>query len=423
MRSTLRPFLFVACAAVFAPMALAQPAASADTQELTPEVKQQLLERVTKVISENAYVPGVDFTKWNEFMGKQKEAIDKAKTPLELTNALNRAMREFGFSHIVLSSPEATKMMRERKMVGLGVRIAVIEEGIRIEYVFPKGGADEAGIQVNDIIIEANGKKPEGREAFAGDEGTKIKVKVKKPNGTIKDLEVTRKSFSTVMPETLTWPEKDVAVLTIPDFMTYDMQRVDRLIEEANKKAKMMIVDLRSNGGGAVLNLLHLCGRILPPNAEIGTFINRRTVRTYVEQTKGKETDLVEIAKWSKDKLRGMRGTSSPSFNGAVTVLINGGTGSASEMMAAAIREIRGGAVIGSPSAGAVLASFMMPMPGGFTLQYPFQDYVTIKGLRLEGNGVKPDIAAPMPGPGEPDKAVLAAVKWYRDQQATQAKK
>lgn len=423
MKATFKTLGLVATLASSIAAAWAQPAATPkDNETFTPEVKQKVLDDMTRILTTRAYVPGQDFSKFKEFLEKQKEAVDNSKTPGEFALAINRALEEFGFSHITLSTPEATKAMQERKMVGLGVRISTNEEGVRLEYVFENGGAHDAGLEVGDTIIQVNGEKPRGREAFVGDEGTKIKVKVKRANGEIKDFEVVRKTFSTVLPETLAWPEKDVAVLTVPDFMTYNMKRVDDFIAEANGKAKLLIIDLRGNGGGRVLFLQHLAGRLFPKGAAMGTFINRSTVQKYVEEKKGKETDLQAIAEFSKDKVIGIRGESSPYFEGKIACLINGGSGSASEMMAAGIREIEGGVIVGTKSAGAVLASLMQPISHGFMLQYPFQDYVTIKGLRLEGNGVKPDIEVPTHRPGEPDKGVAAAIDWFRKKDATAQK-
>lgn len=401
--------------------AWAQPAADAkDNAEFSQEAKKQVLDDMTAILTTKAYVPGHDFSKWKEMLGKDKDAIDKAKTPGEFAMIINKAFAEFGFSHITLATPEANKAMRERKMVGLGVRIATVDEGVKLEYIFDKSGAADAGLQVGDVIIEVGGQKPRGREAFVGDEGTKVKIKVKRGDKVL-DFEVTRKTFSTVLPETISWPEKDVAVLTIPDFMTYNMSRVDDLIREANGKAKLMIVDLRGNGGGRVLFLQHLAGRLFPKGSAMGTFINRASVERYVKEKGGKETDLLKIAEFSEDKVYGIRGENSPTFSGQVCCLVNGGSGSASEMMAAGIRELDGGLIVGTPSAGAVLASIMQPISNGFLLQYPFQDYVTIKGLRLEGNGVKPDIEVETPKPGEPDKAVTATIEWFRKK--TTAKK
>jgi carboxyl-terminal processing protease len=160
-------------------------------------------------------------------------------------------------------------------------------------------------------------------------------------------------------------------------------------------KAKQLIVDLRGNGGGVVLNVLHLLGMILPADAEIGTFVNRRVAREWAEQG-GDPKDIKGMAAFAKNKLKPQAGKLQP-FKGKVAVLVNGGSGSGSEIAAAAFREVLGAPVIGEKSAGAVLASMMVPVGSGFSLLYPVFDYVTIKGDRLEGLGVAPDAQAPTP--------------------------
>ena len=72
-------------------------------------------------------------------------------------------------------------------------------------------------------------------------------------------------------------------------------------------------------------------------------------------------------------------------------MLINRGSASASEICAAALRECSAAPIIGSKSAGAVLASTYARLALGWELQYPVTDYVTIKGMRLEGNPLQPD--------------------------------
>lgn len=67
--------------------------------------------------------------------------------------------------------------------------------------------------------------------------------------------------------------------------------------------------------------------------------------------------------------------------------------------------------VIGSKSAGAVLVSIMGPLPKGYMLQYPVTDFVTPKGLRLEGHGVEPILETPAVVKfGEKDTAIDKAV-------------
>lgn len=412
--------LLTAGAALMAIIALplaasAQGGTKQDTkpkQSLTADQKKAVLDDVVYKITHNAFVPGVDFDKFPEYLAKEQSSIDKTTDITEFTAAINRAFRNFGASHIVLSSPEMAAARENRSMVGLGVQIDIIEEGIKIVGVLPLGPAKEAGIEPGDILILANGKKPQSREDLGGAEGTKIKLKVKKSDGKLVDIEITRRKFSTVVPETLEWPNEKTALLRIPSFdLGYSRTNVEKLINEASK-ADTLILDLRMNGGGAVINLLHLSSYFLPERAVLGTFINRYMVQDFVEETKGDPKDLKSIAAWTNQKVRAgtPKDTVKP-FKGKVVCLVNGGTGSASEMMAAALREHLKSPIIGETSAGAVLASVIIPIREGFSLQYPFTDYITKDGIRLEGNGIQPDVKAATPKDTKTDPGVQAALK------------
>ncbi len=381
------------------------------------EVKTQVLEQMDKVLTRLAFVPGVDFSKWQEMESRNDKAIKESKTEAEFVTAVNQALRKFGFSHIVLYSPKFAEQRRNRKMVGLGVRIQIEEGGIRVTSVIAGSGAEKAGILPGDLIFEADGKKVSGPTDLTGDENTKVLVSVKREvEKQLKELKiaVVRLPFSTVVPESIAWPEKGIAVVKIPTFdVGYDKDNVAKVMTEA-LKAKSMVLDLRGNGGGQVRCLLDLAGYLLPNDNPLGTFVSRTMVDKYKKETGKPGDDVKAIAEWSDDKLRPMRHDIEP-FSGRVAVLVDGGTGSASEMLAAALREHRASVLVGSKSAGAVLASVMMPVKPGYLLQFPVTDYVTIGGYRIEGAGLVPDIAAPVTRFGEKDKGVEEAIKWLKD--------
>lgn len=398
-----------------APAGSQQTGQTAATSELTSEQKSQIIERMSRVLTTSAFAGGADFSKLAELLAKNKEAMDNAKTPEAFAAAVNRSLQQFGYSHIVLFSPRAAQAFTTQRMVGLGVRLEPTPEGLRVVDVIADAPAQKAGVEVGDMIITIEGKKAESSAALSGAEGTSVKIEIKKADGTVKPLEITRRSFSMAEPETIRWVQNDqVAVVRIPSFMSYNRGRIDTIMEEAKAKAKMIVLDLRSNGGGAVLNLLHLSGHFFKPDEALGTFITRSMLESYKKEKNVESANLVDVAAWGTQKVRGMRLTSEP-YSGQVVVLINGGTGSAGEMMAAGLQELRGSKVIGSRSAGAVLASTVVPVSNGFQLQYPFTDYITIKGVRLEGNGVKPDITAPAPTRfnQENDPGVAEALKLF----------
>ncbi len=420
IRLTLKPFALAGLLALSL-TGFSQGQPQARTNALTDAQKTRLIESINKIMTEFAFVPGVDFKKWPDFLAEQKERLDKANDHGSFAQVITQALNKFGVSHVVVSTPQAAEAMRTTSTVGIGVRPIKVEQGVKIEQVLPGTPAEEAGVLAGDIITEIDGKKADNWDGLRGEEGTKVILTLMRANGKVEKVEVTRRKFSVREPEAIKWNTEEVATLRIPSFMHYEQERVDKLIREAiDKDAKALIVDLRGNGGGQVLHLLHLAGYFVPGQQAIGTWLTRAAVNTYVKETKGSPTDYVKIADHTKSKVfpfAKFNNEPKPIFNGQVIVLTNGGTGSASEMFAAAMRELRSAPIIGSKSAGAVLASMIRPIDFGFTLQYPFQDYVSIKGVRLEGNGLVPDIQAQTPREffKADDPGVMAALGWLKD--------
>lgn len=383
---------------------------------LTAEFKAELMGRLDDIVMRNAFVPGIDFSQWPTVKAKYQAKIDSAKTPEELSMAVNSALNGFKASHFVFNTPQAARAFTKQTGVGIGIIPEVVSEGIKILEVFPKTPAEEAGLKAGDIILTANGNKPTALTSLRGEVGTKVKLKVKSTDGSQREMELTRREFSTARPEVTRWlVPNDVAYLQIPSFMTYDAKNVEKLMSNV-QGSKALVVDLRSNGGGRVDLLRHLCGFFMEKEQAIGTFITRSLVDYYVKDTQGSPTDLLGIARYAQSRKPGFLITPSPAqpsvYKGKVIVLINGGTGSASEMFASGMRDTIGAKIIGSKSAGAVLASSLRQLPGGYMIQFPFQDYVTITGNRLENAGVKPDINASTPRLGEnKDPGIDAALK------------
>lgn len=139
----------------------------------------------------------------------------------------------------------------------------------------------------------------------------------------------------------------------------------------AHISAKAVIVDLRSNGGGLLSELKKSLSIFFPAPTVIGQFIER---------------DL--------DEKSARVGSDNP-YQGQVVVLINGSSYSASEIFAAAFQEFERGWVIGQKSGGQVLNSVTKSLSNGFTLLIAFRDFKTVKGVRLEGRGVTPDVEVP----------------------------
>jgi len=119
---------------------------------------------------------------------------------------------------------------------------------------------------------------------------------------------------------------------------------------------------------------------------------------------------MVAVAKWNGPSMR-TRAQAVPPYAGPIAVLINGRSGSASEIVSAVLREKRGAVLVGRRSAGAVLVSQFAPLRDGFEVQIPLSDYVTPGGMRLEKNGLVPDFEVEDPRRGAEDRAIPVAVQ------------
>ena len=170
-------------------------------------------------------------------------------------------------------------------------------------------------------------------------------------------------------------------------------------------------MDLRSNGGGAVNNLNHLLSLLLPEGTPYGVFVTKRVAENYTSANPTAAMTPEAMAEWAPAKTKTRKLKTAP-FAGKMAVLLNRGSASASEICAAALKETVDAKMIGTRSAGAVLSSVFRKLVEGFSIQYPVSDYVTIKGVRLEANPIKPDVeVTAVKKENEPDPVIAKAVE------------
>ncbi len=144
------------------------------------------------------------------------------------------------------------------------------------------------------------------------------------------------------------------------------MKPVYKAIDDA--KPAGLIIDLRSNGGGLQEQLQKFAGALLGAGAHIA--------ETRVRSGPGK---LLATA-YEK------------SYTGPLVVLAGPATGSAAEVFAAAVQDLKRGKVIGRSTAGAVLGARGFALPDGGIVTLPVFDLWRAGGKRIEGTGVEPDI-------------------------------
>jgi carboxyl-terminal processing protease len=366
-------------------------ASFAQSTALTSEQKDVLLAKITQRITQTAFVPGADFSKWPTIAESLKPEIAKAQDGDSFAAVVNKALNGLGYSHLGVITPQAAKVRATGGNVGIGVFIEPTAEGIKINGVIPDSPAAKAGIVQGDTIVLANGKVPKGPDGLPGGLGAVLDLRVKDSSGKVRSVSITKAEYKIPLGPKMSWHNDSVAILKIPTFdRGYEPESTRKLIETASKQAHTLILDLRNNPGGFVIRMQELAGMFAPTDKPLGTMVNRTMVNNFVRETKGQPNDLVAISAWTNNKLRPIG--SGPIFKGKVAILINGGTGSAAEMISAGLRDAIGAKVIGQKSIGMVLAAIFMPLDYEFQMIVPIQDYITVSGQRLEGTGVKPDV-------------------------------
>lgn len=203
---------------------------------------------------------------------------------------------------------------------------------------------------------------------------------------------------------TLAWKDS-TAILTVNTMSGADtVKKIDAAYEEiAARKAEKLVIDLRSNRGGAFA-VVPLVGHLIDKPIDAGVFVvgswyanhqkppgradfpSARPWRGY--SVKAFQADVLKrpLTSYRIDPMQ-------PFFQGPVVVLTSARSISAAEIAADALKSIGRAQIIGEKTAGVVLSSKVFDIPGGFHLRVPIADYYSIGNGRLEGFGVTPDVA------------------------------
>lgn len=368
--------------------------------KITPSQRQMLVDRAEEQVKSQAYAAGVDFEKrWPEILSKYQDQIDKATTVSDVTRLLNRALREVGISHLEILPPSVAKDLNKQSIGGIGVSSLPTEDekATRIMELVKGAPAEKAGLMVGDLIVEVNGKPYANQDQIRGEPGTKVRIKVEREDGSTKEFEITRAVIQLGRTDTLEPVGEDAAVMQVHSFATgYNRAAIEKLFREASKR-KYLVIDLRNNGGGDFMNMIHFLSCLLPSRTAIGTQVDREMAQRFAEETGGDESDPVAVAAWAgARRTKTFRSQPVKPFEGKVAVLVNQGSASASEIVAAALRELRGAPLVGTQTAGAVLVSRYSQVGNGFVMKVPLSEWVTINGQRLEGHPLKADVQVRM---------------------------
>lgn len=262
---------------------------------------------------------------------------------------------------------------------GIGVLLASVDEagGGRfafVAYVFPGSPAARAGLRRFDRIVEVNGWPLQHAtveqvvRALRGPVGTPAALSVRR-GGRVLYVQVVRAPIR-IPPVEAHLIASGVAYVKLFGFPRGTALRLREVLEAMRRRTEIhsLILDLRSNGGGLLLEASGVAGLFLPPGTVLG----------HVEERDHRRSTL--------------RSVGDPLFPGTpLVVLINKETASSAELLAQALRDHRHTPLVGGKTAGALGGSTLVALPEG-GMSVTVERITGAAGEQIEGVGVVPDV-------------------------------
>jgi len=263
---------------------------------------------------------------------------------------------------------------------GLGIEVTMENNLVKVISPIDDTPAYKAGLQPGDLITHLDTKPvtemtlSEAVDKMRGTPGTKITLTVRRGGISGKPFDVTiTRAVIRIVP--VRWePKNDVAYVRITTFNELTQSELDKALGEINKKmgGKLVgyVLDLRNDPGGLLDQAVSVAGLFLEEGKEIVSTRGRH-----------KEDSQTYVAKGG-DKTGGK----------PIVVLINGGSASASEIVAGALQDHRRAIVVGTKSFGKGSVQTIIPIAGGGAMRLTTARYYTPAGRSIQQLGIEPDI-------------------------------
>lgn len=296
---------------------------------------------------------------WDKDLEKTREKITE-----EVVNALGDPYSEY----MDKESFNAFNKYLSGKFDGVGITYTQIEDDFVITSTVKDSPAEAAGLKERDIIKKVDGKTYKTMEkvqaALRGPKGTKVSVEYER-DGKLLKCTLVRDEIN-VQAVTSMVLEKNIGYIGISGFERETGERfATELKELENKNVKGLVIDLRYNGGGYLTEGLEVADALLPACTLTKTVDKTGKMETF--ESKSSCTDLPYV------------------------ILVNGGTASASEVLAGAIQDNHGGKIVGTKTFGKGIVQSTFPLTNGGSLKLTTMEYLTPDNHKVHKKGITPD--------------------------------
>jgi carboxyl-terminal processing protease len=299
----------------------------------------------------------------------------------KINGAIEGMVATYGDPYTVFMPPVESAAFNEDisgNFSGVGMEVGLRDNLVTIIAPLTGTPAEKAGLLSGDIIARIDGKSTEGMsideavKMIRGEKGTEVKLSIYREGELeIREMSVVRDTIT--IPTVATEQIKDTFIIRLYSFNALAETQFEAALREYSKSdASALILDLRGNPGGYLQSAVSIASYFLPA----GKVVVREHFR---------END--------EEKLYRSQGRALRNFTPADTVvLIDGGSASASEILAGALREHNVATLIGDDTFGKGSVQELVQLADGSSVKITVARWLTPQGISISEGGLKPDI-------------------------------
>src|SRR5471032_3091466 len=309
----------------------------------------------------------------------RRDYVEPADEKSLIENAINGMLASLD-PHSSYMNPKSYKDMQVQtrgEFGGLGIEVTMEQGVIKVVSPIDDTPAAKAGLQPGDLIFALDGEPVQGltlQEAvdkMRGKIGSAIKISVRRGTKDPFDVSLTRESIR--VKATRYRLEGDVGYIRVTSFTEQStsglIDAVEKIKKEEGNKLKGYVLDLRNNPGGLLDQAISMVDAFL----EKGEIVS----------VKARKAE--DIQRWNAkpgDVAGGL----------PIVVLVNGGSASASEIVAGALQDQHRAIILGTRTFGKGSVQTIMQVTGGGAMRLTTALYFTPSGRSIQKEGIKPDI-------------------------------
>ena len=260
--------------------------------------------------------------------------------------------------------------------VGVGTEITLNDENqFEVTNIFENTPATDANIELHDIVVKVNNEDVSGKtvsdigKLIQGEIGTDVTLTLRRGEEEF-DVTITRDRIDliSVTSQIFEKDDKRIGYIKVTNFASNTFNQFQTALNELEENdIESLIIDVRDNLGGQ-----------LEVATQIASLFLTKDKVVYQLNTNG--------------IIQPIYSTGPGSFQKPITVLINGATASASEVLAIALQESADATVIGTTSYGKGTIQESYKLSTGATIKFTVQEWLSPNGNTVNEVGVKPDI-------------------------------